>query len=223
LIYARLSSFVNQYFNTERSTKINEKEENVTDDIPFYSSDNILKEKCVDQKKLCVIAFLDARHNKNSISQFDSGIKIVEDLAKETKKTGRPVTFGWVNATCQHEFSNTFNINSESLPNVVVYVPSKGVYASLVGTFDLDSLNTFISRVIQGRTALNNISKDKLDLKDVKCEEIKDVAEEEEEDDILKEILEEERKKREILEKERELENKGNKKKKKKKSKKGDL
>ena len=118
--------------------------------------------------------------------------------------------------------ASNLNINTESLPNLVVYVPSKDLYASLIGTFDDETINGFLDKVVQGRVNLVSIEKIKMELMEKKCEEIKEMAayvEDSEDDEILREIIEEEKKKREEFEKERESMD-GEKKKKKKKKKK---
>lgn len=107
-------------------------------------------------------------------------------------------------------------MNTESLPNLIIYVPSRDVYTTLVGTFDTESINSFISKALQGKNSLYNISKDQMKLKDIKCEDIKEINESEEDDEILREIIEAEQKKRKEFEVERDGEKKGKKKKKKK-------
>ena len=88
----------------------------------------------------------------------------------------------------------------------------------MIGSFDEDSIVSFIERVMQGKAPLNGISSDKFKFKDINCDEIKESNESSEDDAFLRELIEAERKKREEFEKEREsLENKKGKKKKKKK------
>jgi hypothetical protein len=141
-----------------------------------------------------------------------------------TKNSNKLYNFGWVNATCHESFSAVFNVNSASLPNIIAYIPSREVYTSLVGTYDLENIESFIDKVIKGKASFYKISKQQLKMPEIKCEEIKEIAENFEEDEIVKEILEEERKKREELEKQRKLEAADTKRKKKgKKKKKKDL
>lgn len=148
-------------------------------------------------------------------------MKIYKQIHSEN--LNKPYNFGWLNATCYESLSSVFNVNSASLPNLIAYIPSRDVYTGLVGTFDLENIEDFVDKVIKGKANFYKISKDQIKMQDdVKCEEIKDIAENLEDDEILKEILEEERKKREELEKQRDLEaaaRKGKKKGKKKKKK----
>lgn len=197
-------------------------EETAKKELELISSNKSLEDLCVKtNKKLCVIAFLDAKENEASKKSYENSMKIYKDI--HLKHSNKPYNFGWVNATCHETFSSLFNVNSASLPNLIAYVPSREVYTGLVGTFDLENIEDFIDKVIKGKANFYRINKDSIKMPDIKCEEIKEIAENLEEDEILKEILEEERKKREELEKQRELEaaaaaaNKGKKKKKKKK------
>ena len=222
LVYFRLSNFINQYFNHERNTKINEEVEEEKKDIPFISDNQNFKKVCLKGKKLCILGFLDARTNKDSLRQFENSIKILENVNSSLRKKQRPATFGWVNATCHTEFASQMNINSESLPNLVVYVPSKDLYASLIGTFDHDTIVSFVERVLKGKVSLYKIEKEKLTFAERKCEEIKEKTESDEDDELMREIIEEERKKREQFDKER-LNDESSGKKKKKKKKKADL
>lgn len=142
----------------------------------------------------------------------------------QKKHINKPYNFGWVNATCQENFSTKFNVNLGSLPNLIAYVPSRDVYAMLVGTFEMENLDIFIDKVIRGQANWSKIDKKIIKLDDIKCEEIKEIVENLEDDEILKEILEEERIKREEAEKEKMKEQAEKKKKKKgKKKKKKDL
>ena len=143
-------------------------------------------------------------------------MKILEEVLN--KNNNKPYSFGWINATCHDSLSNNFNINNESLPNLVVYVPSKDVYVSLLGSYDVENINYFIERIMQGKVHFNRIDREKIKLPPLKCEEIKEYNENLEEDEVLKELLEEEKLKRESLEKERKRQELNIKKKKKKNS-----
>lgn len=164
---------------------------------------------------------MDGRQNESSQKTFENSMNIYKEILK--KNNNKPYEFGWVNATCYESFSSLFNINSASLPNLVAYVPSRDVYAGLVGTFDLENVEDFVDKVIKGKANFYKIQKQNIKIDYVKCEEIKEINENLEEDEILKEILEEERKKREELERQRVLEEGAKRKKKGKKKKKKDL
>lgn len=163
---------------------------------------------------------MDAKENEASEKSFENSMKIYKEILN--KNINKPYNFGWLNATCHETFAGIFNVNSASLPNLIAYIPSREVYTSLIGTFDEENIEAFIDKVIKGKASFYKVSKDSIKMEDIKCEEIKEIAENLEDDEILKEILEEERKKREELEKQRESETtakKGKKKGKKKKKK----
>ncbi len=196
----------------DKEIKVEEKP--VTKDVAFFSNTEDLELNCLQSKKLCVIGLLDGRTNQDSIKSFDNGMKVLDKLLIDDKT--KPFTFGWVNATCQNEFITKMNTNAESLPNIVVYIPHKELYANLIGTFDYENILFFLENTLRGRVPLNNLTKKELTLKDIKCEDIKErVQENLEDDEILREIIEEERRKREEFEKERENSKKNKKKKKK--------
>lgn len=181
-----------------------------------------MEEICLrTSKKLCLLAFFDAKDNENSKKSLENSMKIYKELY--SKNLNKPYNFGWINATCHEMFSSNFNVNSASLPNLIAYIPSREVYTTLVGTFDLENIDNFLDKVIKGKTNFYKIKKDLIKLQDIKCEDLKEIAENLEEDEILKEILEEERKKREEQQRQRELEEGGKGKKKGKKKKKKDL
>jgi hypothetical protein len=98
-----MSTFINNYFNKERNTKIDEKDETEDKlDVNLLSNDQTFKNFCAKSgKKLCVLSFLDGRHNTDSIKQFDGSLKILENAYVAARKKNLPGSFSWVNATCQ--------------------------------------------------------------------------------------------------------------------------
>jgi hypothetical protein len=106
----------------------------------------------------------------------------------------------------------------------LVYVPAKNLFTTLIGTFDEDTINHFLNKVVNGKASMQNLDKSKMILEEKRCEDIKEIISEfDEDDELMKEIIEEEKKKREQFEKEREQLDGEGKKKKKKKKKKDDL
>jgi len=157
---------------------------------------------------------MDLRNNETAQNQ----LKIIDDLAETAKN--RPVSFGYLNATCQEELSSNFGIDLANLPKVILYSISKGVFVNFEGKLDSESLNEFISKTVRGLVTFNRIQKELVVVKDIKCEEIKMVQVKDDDDDIMKELLEEEKKKREMFDKERGIDDEDGKKKKKKRKKK---
>ena len=147
--------------------------------------------------------------------------KIFKNFTEMSKK--RPTTFGYINATCQEEFSSKFGINIDSLPSIIVYSYTKDVYANLVGSFIEDDMNELINKAVSGRINFQRIQKDNAILQDIKCETIQPFVESDDDDDIMKELLDEEKRKREEFDKEKKKEEKERKKKEKEEKKKKKL
>ena len=162
------------------------------------------------------------RPNEDSKKKFDENMEIFKNFTEVSKK--RPTTFGYVNATCQEEFTSKFGVNLESLPSAIIYSYAKEVYSNLVGTFSVEDMSELISKTVSGRINFQRMQKDNAKLQDIKCETIQPfVGSDDDDDDIMKELLAEEQKKREEFDKERNADDdKKKKKKKKKKNKKKD-
>jgi thioredoxin-like negative regulator of GroEL len=215
--FSSLKNFINQNFrfrqteneNTNYKSNIQYEKQQ----IHFINSTNILTSTC-NLKKLCMLIFMDLRNNETAQNQ----LKIIDDLAETAKN--RPVSFGYLNATCQEELSSNFGIDLANLPKVILYSISKGVFVNFEGKLDSESLNEFISKTVRGLVTFNRIQKELVVVKDIKCEEIKMVQVKDDDDDIMKELLEEEKKKREMFDKERGIDDEDGKKKKKKRKKK---
>lgn len=188
-------------------------------DLEFFQDNKKLKEECLKaNKKLCVFGLLDGRINKQSQKSFENSFKILENVLN--KHQNKPYSFGWVNATCHEHFASTFNIYPESIPNIVFYIPNKDLFARFFGSFDVENINNFIEKVIQGKIHLNKIKKENVKIPAIRCEDIKEYNENLEEDEVLKEFLDEQKRKREEEEREqaRLLSNEKAKQKKKKKN-----
>lgn len=222
ICYSKIKSFLSQTFKFEnKNNKKEEKEETTTNIEPirdFIQNTQDLVTTCT-KKKLCMIAFFDMRTvNEEIINNYEEKMKIYENVTISAVK--RPISFGYVNATCQAEFASKFGIDLGSLPNVVIYSYNKDVFTNFIGAFQKEDIEEFITKTITGRVNFQKIQKENAILGDIKCEEIHEVATEDDDDEFMKELLEEERKKREAFEAERGDEEKKKKKKRKKKNKK---
>jgi hypothetical protein len=185
-----------------------------------------LEDECLSKRRACFISFLDGRIN-NEVS-YNNQIGVLENLVK--KNSDKPYSFLHVNATCHDEILSEFNVNIDSLPNGILYVPHKDMYANLIGTFDEENVQMFVDKSIQGKNPMQSFTKDRFKIfSDKDCSLIKEevIEENTEDDDIMKEMMEEIRKKEEeerILREAHEVNNPDKKKKKKKKkNKKSDL
>jgi hypothetical protein len=218
--YSGLNSFLTSSFqlgdkNSESSSSKSSKEDNKPAEITFIQSTNDLVKTCT-KKKLCVIGFFDMRPNEESKKNFEENFNIFKNFTEISKK--RPTTFGYINATCQEEFTSKFGVNIESLPSAIIYSYAKDVYSNLVGTFSEEDLSELVTKTVSGRINFQRMQKDNAVLQDIKCETIQPyVNTDDDDDEIMKELLAEERKKREEFDKERNEEDESKKKKKKKK------
>ena len=154
-------------------------------------------------------------------TNFEKNFEIFRNFSEISKK--RPTSFGYINATCQEEFSSKFGINSESLPSIIIYSYAKDAYANLVGGFNEEDMTELINKAVSGRINFQRMQKNNAILQDIKCETIQPyVPMDDDDDDIMKELLAEEKRKREEFDKERNADDDTKKKKKKKKKDKKD-
>ena len=220
LSFSVLDSFLKDSFHlTEK--KPNEQTSSPEDkkavEIDFIQTTKDLETTC-SKKKLCIIGFFDMRPGDMYPQNFEEKFKIFKNFTELNKK--RPTSFGYVNATCQEEFSSKFGINIESLPSIIIYSYTKDVYTNLVGRFSEDDMTELLNKAVSGRINFQRMQKDNAVLQDIKCETIQPFVESDDDDDIMKEILAEEQRKREEFDKERNADDEKKKKKKKKDKKK---
>ena len=157
------------------------------------------------------------RPGENYQKNFEENFEIFKNFTEVSKK--RPTSFGYINATCQEEFSSKFGINLESLPSIIIYSYTKDAYANLVGGFNEEDMTELINKAVSGRINFQRMQKNNAILQDIKCETIQPyvVTDDDDDDDIMKELLAEEKRKREEFDKERNAEDDSKQKKKKKK------
>ena len=224
LSFSVLDSFLKTSFQLKEQTgetKQKSKEDKKPVEISFIQTTKDLESIC-SKKKLCIIGFFDMRPGDNYQKNFEDNFKIFKNFTEISKS--RPTTFGYINATCQEEFSSKFGINSESLPSIIIYSYTKDVYANLVGTFSEEDMTELLNKAVSGRINFQRMQKDNAILQDIKCETIQPYVEnkDDDDDDLMKELLAEEQRKREQFDKERNAEDDDKKKKKKKKKDKKD-
>ena len=167
--------------------------------IPELTADSFDTE-CVAKGGLCGIALLDGASEN---SGKEPALEMLTKLRQ--RKSGGPISFSWLDATCHTNFLSAFELGDTDLPTMIFVSPQKLKWARSVGAFDQETLSAFGNRVVAGRQSTNSLSElPQLD-PEVDCATVKRGAEayvEEEDgaDDIMAEILEEERRKREALE-----------------------
>ena len=222
LSFSALDSFLKTSFKlTEKEEKpdIKSNEDSKPAEITFIQSTKDLENTCT-KKKLCILGFFDMRPTDIYHENFEKNFKIFKNFTEMSKK--RPTSFGYINATCQEEFSSKFGINIESLPSIIIYSYTKDVYANLVGNFNEEDMSELLNKAVSGRINFQRMQKDNAVLMDIKCETIQPFEEKDDDDDIMKELLDEEKRKREEFDKERNEDDDNKKKKKKKKKDKKD-
>ena len=216
--FSEINSFMKNSFDInekEESTQSSTPDDNKPAEISFIQTTKELETTCT-KKKLCLIGFFDMRPGDNYENNFEKNFEIFKNFSEINKK--RPASFGYINATCQEEFSSKFGINIESLPSIIIYSYNKDAYANLVGSFNVEDMTELINKAVSGRINFQRMQKDNAILQDIKCETLQPYVEtDDDDDDIMKELLAEERKKREEFDKERNEEDESKKKKKKKK------
>ena len=220
LSFSVLDSFLKDSFHlTEKATntQTSSPEDKKAVEISFIQTTKDLENTCT-KKKLCIIGFFDMRPGDMYPKNFEDNFKIFKNFTELSKK--RPTSFGYVNATCQEEFSSKFGINIESLPSIIIYSYTKDVYTNLVGRFNEDDMSELLNKAVSGRINFQRMQKDNAVLQDIKCETIQPFVESDDDDDIMQEIIAEEKRKREQFDKERNSDDEKKKKKKKKDKKK---
>ena len=102
-----------------------------------------------------------------------------------------PFRFGWVNGNCHFELLTSFGISEVLLPNLAIYVPSRGKSANLVGAFTYEDIKRFLERAFAGKVAVFPIAKP--DFSHSECAP-KAVPDDSTTKDLVDEVLEEARK-----------------------------
>ena len=203
LSFSALDSFLKTSFQLkekEEKSNTESNEDKKPAEITFIQKTKDLENTCT-KKKLCIIGFFDMRPGDMSSVSFEKNFKIFKNFTEISKK--RPTSFGYINATCQEEFSSKFGINIESLPSIIIYSYTKDVYANLVGNFNEEDMSELLNKAVSGRINFQRMQKDNAVLMDIECETIQPFEEKDDDDDIMKELLDEEKRKREEFDKER--------------------
>ena len=218
--FSEINSFLKSTFQINEKDIDTESSTTEFDDKPvevtFIQTTKDLETTCT-KKKLCIVGFFDMRPGENYQKNFEENFEIFKNFTEVSKK--RPTSFGYINATCQEEFSSKFGINLESLPSIIIYSYTKDAYANLVGGFNEEDMTELINKAVSGRINFQRMQKNNAILQDIKCETIQPyvATDDDDDDDIMKELLEEEKRKREEFDKERNAEDDSKQKKKKKK------
>ena len=221
--FSGLNSFLTSSFSVndnnleDYSSSNSSTDDNKPAEIIFIENTEDLVYTCT-KKKICVIAFFDMRPNKEIQKNFEKKFKVFKKFSEKSKN--RPTSFGYINATCQEQFTSKFGVTFEFLPSAITYSYSKEVYSNFIGTFTEEELSDFVTKTLTGKTNYQRMQKENAVLQDIKCETLQPyVNTNENEDEIMKEFLAEEKKKREKFDKERNIDDDKKKNKNKKKQK----
>lgn len=171
-------------------------------DIIYVPNNKEFKKICNENLKLCVLALLDGRPNKISITEFDKYIETMEDVA--SIKTSNMIEYGWVNATCQIGFTTSFNLRVESLPGVVVVLPKIKKFAVMYSSFEKVNILSFIDNLYLGKVPVQDFDNDKIYLRNaINCLEVREEEifnSDVEDDRVVLDLIAESKKKREEFE-----------------------
>ncbi|KOO25095.1 disulfide isomerase [Chrysochromulina tobinii] len=155
---------------------------------------------CVAKGGLCAIAMLDGAPENEAAKT--AHLEMLTKLKK--RKSGSPLSFSWLDATCQPSFAGAFGLSEVDLPTMIFISPTKLKWARHMGAFDVETLGAFGSLVAAGKKSTETLDAFPT-LEEVDCAEVKRgaaaYAEEGEgdegADDIMAEILAEEARARE--------------------------
>ena len=171
---------INNIFDSDNSTSSSEEEDdNIPVEISFIQKTDDLVKTCT-QNKFCVIGFFDMRANEESQKKFNESFEIFKNFTEVSKN--EPISFGYINATCQKEFTSKFNVNLKSIPSIIIYSYRKGVYSNLLGKFNVDNMNELISKTLSEKIKFKKIKKNNAILQEIKCETIQSNSEDDEND-----------------------------------------
>ncbi len=170
--FSRAKYFLKTFFAESESIKDYIYKEAI--DIDYIENNKVFKKLCTSNLKLCVLTFLDGRSLKESQKEFDKHMKTIESIA--TKKiTNKNIFFGWVNAACQKEFANHFDVSIENLPRIVFILPTVSKYAVMYSSFEEENILFSIDNLMKGKVPLFEFNNEKMYLRNsLKCEDVSD-------------------------------------------------
>ena len=152
--FSKIKDFLYKNFKVEKTIDDYKLKEQI--DINFISNNKDFKKICNENVKLCLLSLLDGRTNKESAEAFDKYFSLFEESAN--KKMNKNIQYGWVNATCQYNFTKQFDLDIDNLPIVLAYVPKSNKYALMYSSFEEDNINYFVESVVNGKVVLNDFN-----------------------------------------------------------------
>jgi hypothetical protein len=67
-----------------------------------------------------------------------------------------------------------FNIQPDFLPSAVLYIPRKGFYSTMIGTYEASNIKKFMDDFVHGKISQYNVVLSDKDFLRITCENIKE-------------------------------------------------
>ena len=122
-------------------------------DIEQLTNPELYKSTCEDSGKTCVIAFFPNLYDSNK-NERNAYIEIFKKAS--TIGRGKPLNFLWAQGGDYFDYEDKLGL-SFGFPAVLVVNHSKKKYAVMRSAYDLDSLKTYINRILIGRESLYDL------------------------------------------------------------------
>ena len=171
--YAGLFSFLTGSLANDDNT-IEDVDVDVDDspvEITFIQNTDDLVKVCT-LKQFCIIAFFDMKTNKESQKRFKEKFEVFKNFTEISRQ--KPTSFGYVNASCQVDFTIKFGVEMETLPSLIIYSYEKEVYSNHFGGFILEDMADLITNAGSGRVHFKKMLKENAVMPEIKCETIKE-------------------------------------------------
>ena len=150
-------------------------------EITFIQNTDDLVKVCT-LKQFCIIAFFDMKTNKESQKRFKEKFEVFKNFTQISRQ--KPTSFGYVNASCQVDFTIKFGVEMETLPSLIIYSYEKEVYSNHFGGFILEDMADLITNAGSGREKKKKMLKENAVMPDIKCEDIKEEKKQEKNTDL---------------------------------------
>lgn len=120
--------------------------------IPHAVDQSCLQAHCTLNGGLCTLLIVSAYDMKRAVRNID--------LMREAEEKSESVSshWAWIDSDTQAEFvSKMFGITPSDYPQVVVWHPRKGRFATFIGSFGPTAVATFVTKVVKGKEATSAV------------------------------------------------------------------
>ena len=162
LRFATLQAFIIQAFSrTSYAEKLAKSESNgaasisgdIQKEIVWVTNETEWAQQCgTSFRGICVVGLL--RGSKEQAA--DDGAVLQKGMV-ELGRAGAAFRFIAVDGICQGAFSTRFEAETDHLPALAAYSPTKGRYALFKGTFSPETIKDFLSNLLSGKTGTISI------------------------------------------------------------------